>query len=116
MTRLLADENISLKTVQTLKQQGIDITSIRDAKPGATDREVVKIANREKRVIVTFDKDIGEILIRNGFKAPGLILLRINKTPDEVARRLLHLLRRKMPLEDKVVVVQEGRIRVLPLK
>ena len=116
MMRLLADENISPKTIQIIQQQGIDVTSIRDTKPGVTDREVVKIANREKRVIVTFDKDFGEIIIRNGFKAPGLILLRINKTPAEVAKRILDVAKRGIPLEGKIVVIQENKIRIQSIR
>ncbi|MCX6648850.1 MAG: DUF5615 family PIN-like protein [Candidatus Bathyarchaeota archaeon] len=116
MTRLLADENISPKTIQILKQQDIDIIGVRDTKPGATDKEVVKIANREKRVIITFDKDFGEIIVRNGLKAPGLILLRINKTPEEVAKRILDLVKRRIPLEGKIVVVQEKKVRLLPIR
>ena len=117
MTRLLADENISHKTIKIIKQLGIDITSVRETTPGATDREVVKIANREKRVIITFDKDFGEIIVRNGLKAPGLILLRIkNKTPEEAAKRILDVVKRGIPLEGRIVVIQEKRIRIQPIR
>ena len=53
MTRLLADENIPIEVVRFLKRSGVDITSVMEFSPGLSDTEVMELANRENRVLVT---------------------------------------------------------------
>ncbi|MFZ8794614.1 MAG: DUF5615 family PIN-like protein [Acidilobaceae archaeon] len=48
--KLLADENISRSTVNTLRGRGYDILSLWDLKPGMSDEEVVDLAIRESRM------------------------------------------------------------------
>ena len=50
------------------------------------DREVLDPANREDRILVTFDKDFGELMLREKAKVKGLILLRFHaKSPLQIA-------------------------------
>jgi len=57
MIKLLANENFPLASFLYLKAKGIDITSIGIDYSGITDREVMEIAIREARTIITFDRD-----------------------------------------------------------
>ena len=116
MIKLLADENVPQKTLRVLKRKGIDIKSLLDFSPGLRDEAVTEIANRENRVIVTFDKDFGELIFRKKLKIPGLVLLRFSPlSPEHVAERIESILSRKIPVENKLVVVREDRVRVTPL-
>mgnify|MGYP001062318043 CR=1 FL=1 len=117
MIKLLADENIPKRTVQTLKQRGIDISSVLDSSHGLSDRALIKLANRENRVIVTFDKDFGELTFKERLKVKGLILLRLAPTsPEHIAERIEYILTQKIPIANKIIVVREDRIRVTSLK
>jgi predicted nuclease of predicted toxin-antitoxin system len=117
LNKLLADENIPSKTVKALKQRGIDIVSVADSSPGLSDRAVIEQANDENRVIVTFDKDFGELIFRQRIKVKGLILLRFTpRSPDQIAERIEELLTRKITIKNRVIVVRADRIRVTPLK
>ena len=60
--KFLADENIPLKVVEELRQMNIDILSLSLLKPGATDYEAAQIAQKEKKIIITFDKDFGRLI------------------------------------------------------
>jgi hypothetical protein len=62
--RLLADENFPGDAVAQLKAAGHDVVWVRTAAPGITDSEIVAWAAREERIILTFDKDFGELAWR----------------------------------------------------
>lgn len=117
MIKLLADENIPNRTVEALKQRDVDIISVIDSSPGLSDRAVIDLANDEDRVIVTFDKDFGELIFRERLEVTGLILLRIAPiSPERIAERIGHILAQNLSLSNKIVVVREDRIRVTPLR
>ena len=117
MIKLLADENIPKKTTEVLKQREVDVISVVDSSPGLSDRAVIELANKENRVIVTFDKDFGELIFRERLEVEGLILLRLApSSPEQIAERIVHILTRKITIKNKISVVSEDRIRVTPLR
>jgi hypothetical protein len=59
--RLLANENIPRAAVAALIAAGHDVAWVRQAAPGMPDPEVLAMAEREKRILVTFDNDFGEL-------------------------------------------------------
>jgi len=78
MMRLQADENVPLDVVTALRLRGHDVAWVREDMPGAEDMRVLERAQRENRVVLTFDKDFGELAIRRQIPAvSGIILLRI---------------------------------------
>ena len=117
MTKLLADENIPRRTVEILRGEGMDITMVSEASRGLSDSAVIEHANREGRVILTFDKDFGELIFREGKRVAGLMLLMFPpSSPEHVADRILHAISRVAPLENKVVTVREDKIRATPIR
>ena len=73
--KFLADDNIPLKVVKRLRDDGLDVTSVMEIQVGMNDEDIAKLSEKEKAIIITFDKDFGEI--RRSIKPYGLILLRI---------------------------------------
>jgi predicted nuclease of predicted toxin-antitoxin system len=59
--RLLADENFPRAAVGALRDAGHDVVWVRTAAPGARDFDLLTWAAREGRVLLTFDKDFGEV-------------------------------------------------------
>jgi predicted nuclease of predicted toxin-antitoxin system len=59
--RFLANENFPGAAVAALKTAGNDVVWIRTVAPGSRDSEVLALAARDKRVLLTFDKDFGEL-------------------------------------------------------
>lgn len=116
MIKLLADENIPKKTIELLKQRSIDIISASEASRGLSDRAVIELANTENRVVVTFDRDFGKIVFRERLKLKGLIILRFApSSPEHIAKRITCMLAQGTPIEERVIVVMEDRVRVSPL-
>lgn len=62
--------------------------------PSIKDSEVMDIAIREKRLILTFDRDYGELIFKHNYKPEkGVIYLRLNEfLPDYPGRLIENLL------------------------
>lgn len=76
--RFLADENFPLDAVKALRQRGQDIVWIRTESPGISDPEVLSRAQAENRILLTFDKDFGELAFKTRLPADsGIVLFRI---------------------------------------
>ena len=60
-TRFLANENIPFDAVRALREKGYDVLWTREDSPGSTDIEVLEAAQKQDRVLITFDKDFGEL-------------------------------------------------------
>jgi predicted nuclease of predicted toxin-antitoxin system len=73
----LADENIDQCIVDRLRVEGHDVLCVADLDPGIDDEEVLALARDGERVLITSDKDFGELVFRQGRAAAGVLLLRL---------------------------------------
>lgn len=77
--KFLADENVFPAVIAYLRKSGHDVIGIREAGlTQATDDKIIKIAAKEERSIITFDKHFGDILRYPPRTLPGIILIRIH--------------------------------------
>jgi len=116
--RFLANENFPLVSVKRLRAEGHIVASVIEDSPAASDREILRRAAREGYVILTFDRDYGELIYRIGLPAPaGVIYFRFNPlTPAEPAEHLLGLLASiHLTPEGKFTVTERGQVRQRPL-
>ena len=112
----LADENFPLESVKFLRNKKVDVVSVQEIAPGAKNGEVIRLARKEKRVLLTFDKDFGEWAYRKR-GAVGIVLFRLTRfTEEEVALLVLERLPKiKENLHRSFTVVESDRLRVTPL-
>ena len=117
MLRILANENFPLDAVIALRHEGHDVTWIRTDAPGSSDPEVLSHAQSEGRILVTLDKDFGELAFRWGLPASnGIVLFRIRATsPAYVARVAVVTLASRPDWAGHFSVVEDDRIRMTPL-
>jgi predicted nuclease of predicted toxin-antitoxin system len=115
--RILADENFPGPLVRELRRRGYDVTSIKESMPGAGDREVLARAHEDRRLVVTFDKDFGELACRFGLPAAsGVILFRLSGSSPEIDNaRAVEALECGIDWSGHFAVVTDDRIRVRPL-
>lgn len=111
--RLLTDENLSPVIAAALEAAGHDVLTVIDATPAAHDEDVVKLAIVEGRVLVTEDKDFGELAFRDGHQLPGVIRLVLpGYRPAEKADRLREVLAGEGDaIIGRAVVIEPNRIR-----
>lgn len=115
--RLLANENVPLDAVDALRQEGHDVAWIRTLAPGSRDEEVLARANAEHRVLVTFDKDFGELVFHRRLPPPpAVILFRFAiPSPAHAARRAASALASRSDWEGHFAVVDDIQVRMTPL-
>ena len=115
--RLLANENVPAEAVEVLRDQGHDIAWAREQAPGSSDQAVLDRARSEARILVTFDKDFGELAFRARLPAEcGIILLRIRAPSSEhIARFLAQALASRQDWPGHFAVIEDDRIRFTPL-
>lgn len=116
--RFLANENFPIDSVRRLREAGHDVVSVGEDIPGAKDEEVLSLAAREDRVLLTFDRDYGELIYRRGMVSPGgLVYLRfVPLTPVHPAEIVLGLEQVEgLRIEHRYTVVDPPRIRQRPL-
>ncbi len=95
-----------------------DVSSIAEESPGIKDDVVLARAVQQERLILTFDRDYGELIFRRGFTPPpGLLYFRfIARNPQEPAERLLQLLATPgLLFEGRFTVIEREQIRQRPL-
>jgi predicted nuclease of predicted toxin-antitoxin system len=78
---LLADENIDKSLVTRLREDGHEVLAVAEMKPGIEDDVVLTLANERKALLVTEDKDFGELVFRQGLVHAGVILVRLAGLP-----------------------------------
>jgi predicted nuclease of predicted toxin-antitoxin system len=112
--RFLADENLPRDLVLWLREQGHDVSWIGAEAPGSEDPEIASAADREQRVLITFDKDFGELFFRQRlFAESGVILLRVKGRPEPRLAVALAALQTQEEWTGRFVVIEDGRVRVV---
>jgi len=115
--RFLANENFPGAAVRALEEAGHNTVWVRAMAPGASDHEVLAWAVREERILLTFDKDFGELARTSALPAMcGVVLFRIQMPkPEDVGRRLADLIMSRDDWAGHFSVVEPGRVRMRPL-
>jgi len=116
--RFLADENVERAVVEALRNGGHDVLDIGAVRPGLDDEGVVRLAFRQRRIIITNDKDFGELLFLRGRRVPGLLLLRLpgRDGTAKASAVIAAVAGGSTLLSGRLVVVEPGRVRSRPLR
>ncbi|MEX0637223.1 MAG: DUF5615 family PIN-like protein [Burkholderiales bacterium] len=115
--RLLANENFPAPSIRILRDQGYDVAAVTEGGGSLADADVLALAVAEKRWIVTFDRDYGELIFARGLAAPpAVILFRMRSyRPDDPGRLLAGLLDSGAGFDGLFVLVEEAGLRKRPL-
>jgi predicted nuclease of predicted toxin-antitoxin system len=100
--------------VDLLISEGLDTAYVGAGYAGITDKEVIQTAKKENRIIITLDRDYGELVFRHGLKpVAGVIYLRLNEyEPDLPARLILGIIKdSKLTFSGKFTVIDHNGIR-----
>lgn len=116
--RILADEIIPGAAVRELSAAGHDVVWVRDAAPGSSDADIVARAAREQRIILTFDKDFGELAWRAGLlMGCGVVLFRLAmSTAASVGARIAARVAERTDWAGHFSIVEPGRVRMRSLE
>lgn len=115
--RFFADENLPASILQWLREVSHDVASASEVKSGEADEHWLSLANAEQRLIVTSDKDFGELIYREGLSSFGVILLRMDESPvrDWIIRMQEAWAVVEANPTGKFIVISPKRVRVRKL-
>ncbi len=110
----LADEGIDRSIVDGLRQSGFDVFYVIDETRSLDDDVILQIAADEKRILITKDKDFGELVFRLNKVHAGVVLLRLEGLETQERADLVCplLLKHKNQLLNSFTVIQKGIIRI----
>jgi predicted nuclease of predicted toxin-antitoxin system len=120
--RFLADMGVSRALAGELRHREHDVLHLsEEGLHRLPDDEILRFAQRERRVILTFDLDFGDLLAAGAFSLPSVVIFRLlDQTPASVTPKLLHLLsERAQEIEEGAIVIVEDRryrLRRLPIQ
>jgi len=112
--RFLADESCDFAAVRALRTAGHDVVAVSDVARGAEDSFVVGLARAEQRILLTEDKDFGQLVFAAAHESAGVILVRwpvSSRSTLGAALSELVALHGEF-LSNAFVVIEPGRVRI----
>jgi len=116
--KFLADESVEKRVVETLRKKGYDVYYIADEEYSLPDEEILRKSNVEERILITNDKNFGELVYLEKKISSGILLLRFSTEKSEVKAKFVDTFISQF--ENKIpknfVVLSKKGIRVRKLK
>jgi len=114
---ILVDESVGQQVVARLRNDGHDVLYVAEMSPGIDDEEVLGAANEHDALLLTADKDFGELVFRLGRVSRGVMLLRLSgiAAEEQVAAVSTAIAQHEAELLDAFSVVSPRTVRIRPL-
>jgi predicted nuclease of predicted toxin-antitoxin system len=112
----LADESCDFHFVRALRVAGHDVLAVAEIALSADDTEVTRLAAEQGRVLLTEDKDFGQLIFAAAAPSAGVVLFRyVMSARQTVVREFVQFVQDKGDqLRDCFAVVEPGRVRLKP--
>ena len=114
MLKFVLDVGVGNKVGQYLTNEGYDALLISTINPSMSDSEILAIAENENRMVITMDKDFGELVYHSEKAHAGVLLLRLEDATGEEKVEVMRFIidNFKDILEHKFCVFKNGRLRI----
>lgn len=112
----VADEGIDALIVKQLRQVGHQVWYVAELAPSISDEEVLDLANQEEAVLLTFDKDFGDLVYRQRRISRGVMLIRLHGLPSSRKAELVLMIinQYEADLVNAFTVLTPTKIRIRP--
>jgi len=115
--KFLTDENIALSVMRFIRQKGFDVKDIKEESlQGSSDKDVLMLAKKEKRIILTHDKDFLEIVKSDKTEIEGIILIKCKKqNPENISATLGKLMDSSIikKIRNNLVILNEKELLII---
>jgi predicted nuclease of predicted toxin-antitoxin system len=114
MLKFVLDVGVGNKVWQYLTENGYDATLITTINPSMSDVDILFIAETEARMVITMDKDFGDLVYHSGKAHKGVLLLRLEDASGEEKAETMQFIMDnfKDQIEGKFCVFKNGRLRI----
>jgi predicted nuclease of predicted toxin-antitoxin system len=114
--KLLLDENVALSTADLCRDLGYDVLEVkREGLQGEEDEPLLALAVSQERVVLSFDKDFGNLIRFPLATHCGVIVIDLHdQRPSRVNERLRDVLPglAEADLRQKLVIIRDGDVRI----
>jgi predicted nuclease of predicted toxin-antitoxin system len=115
--RLLADENVHPLIIQRLRDREFQVEWIKESSRGARDEDILLRNDIDQLVLITLDRDFGDLIFVRDFPAPlAIIYSRLSRAaPHVIADRILELIERGVRRHHITTITPQGeRVKAFP--
>lgn len=116
--RFFVDENLGFEVVNFLRQDGHDVKSAIEDYVGVDDKKILSLSYKQNRILITADRDFGELIFNQKIRHAGIIFLRlIDQTNENKIKILKEVIKNfALKIKNKFVVATETKIRIRETK
>ncbi|MFH0726344.1 MAG: DUF5615 family PIN-like protein [Pseudomonadota bacterium] len=112
--RFFVDVGVGKGIEKYLREEGYDTKAVRDIDPRMEDAEIIHTAVSENRIVITMDKDFGELVYHSSMKHNGVLLLRLE---DAIGSEKLQIVKHIMKnysdrIQNSFCVFQNNKLRI----
>jgi predicted nuclease of predicted toxin-antitoxin system len=87
--RFVADVNVPIAAIVSLRRLGHDVVRMAEIAPLSPDSTILEMARSDERLVLTFDKDFGDLIFRDGLRTFGVVLCRLDTRDVATAVEIL---------------------------
>jgi len=112
--KYIIDVGVSKKVEKWLEETGYDVKNVRDLDPAMSDETIIRLAIDEKRILITMDKDFGELVYKSGMDHHGVLLLRLESANSTEKLNVVQKIfeKHEKKLKNSFCVYQNNQLRI----
>ena len=110
--QIVADESVDFRVVVRLREIGMTVFSIAEEIPSITDSDVLSIASENRALLITEDKDFGELVFRLRLPHHGILLIRIEEATYKISSVAAAIKEHYNEMIDKFSVINNNKLRI----
>lgn len=110
--QVVADESVDFRVVLQLREIGITVYSIAEELPSITDNSVLSVAYEKKALLITEDKDFGELVFRLQLPHSGILLIRIEEADYKIFSVAATIKEYYNEMINKFSVINNNKLRI----
>ena len=116
--KFLVDVGVGKGIERYLQEEGYDAKAVRDIDPCMEDEEIIRTAVSENRMVITMDKDFGELVYHSSMEHSGVLLLRLeDATGAEKLQVVKHIMKNYLDrIKNCFCVFQNDKFRIKRIK
>jgi predicted nuclease of predicted toxin-antitoxin system len=113
---LVADESVDQPVVDWLREDSHHVLAVAEMQPSIPDEAVLTMANQQAALLLTADKDFGELVFRQRRVSTGVLLIRLAGLSPATKAMLVSAVVREhaTALAQAFTVVSPGMVRIRP--
>jgi predicted nuclease of predicted toxin-antitoxin system len=112
--KIITDLGIAKSMVEFLVSQGFEVIRIVDLNPSMTDEKILALALETNAILITSDKDFGDLVFYSKLKHSGILLLRIEDASGDDFLKIIKFIFEKYwdQIPNNFCVYKKGRFRI----